>query len=187
MAGVDEAGRGPLAGPVVAAAVILIRKGPLTYLDDSKKVPPKRREFLFREIAKCALVGMGVVGEKEIDLLNILQATRLAMKKAVLALTRTPDHLLIDGPIQLDLPLPQKGIPQGDQKSAAIAAASIMAKVYRDAWMCHLDRLYPRYHFRQHKGYPTPGHLTTLRRFGASPVHRASFAPVEALLGEVRP
>lgn len=194
-AGVDEAGRGPLAGPVVAAAVILFRKSlrnrasresvpDFVHLDDSKKVLPPHREKLFREIACHGLVGIGVADENEIDQLNIFQATRLAMKRAVLGLSRTPEMLLIDGLLKLDLPLVQKRIVQGDQKSASIAAASIMAKVYRDAWMRHLDQMYPDYLFHKHKGYGTPEHLERIRRMGPSPVHRRSFAPVwEALVG----
>jgi len=178
IAGVDEAGRGPLAGPVVAAAVILVRKKELSGLNDSKKVIPKTRERLFREIARQAVVGVGVVDEKQIDALNIYQATRLAMKRAVLALNRTPDLLLIDGNMKLDLPLAQRAIVKGDQKSASIAAASIIAKVFRDAWMRHLDELYPQYGFKDHKGYPTPVHLACLEREGPSPVHRQSFSPV---------
>ena len=178
MAGVDEAGRGPLAGPVVAAAVILFRKTSLEGLNDSKKVASSRREKLFWHIARQALVGIGVVDEKRIDKINIYQATRLAMKQAVLALTRTPDFLLIDGKIKLDLPLPQKAIVRGDGQSASIAAASIMAKVYRDAWMNHLDALYPQYQFKKHKGYATAIHLAKLRQEGPSPVHRRTFAPV---------
>ncbi len=178
IAGIDEAGRGPLAGPVVAAAVILFRKNNLAHLNDSKKVTSKNRECLFRKIARQSLVGIGMVDEKQIDVLNIYQATRLAMKRAVLALSRTPDLLLIDGKIKLDLPLDQRAVVKGDEKSASIAAASIMAKVFRDAWMVHLDRLYPRYQFKQHKGYPTPAHLACLEREGPSPVHRRSFSPV---------
>jgi len=178
MAGVDEAGRGPLAGPVVAAAVIFFGKKNLSGLNDSKKVIPKTRERLFREIARQAVVGVGVVDERQIDALNIYQATRLAMKRAVLALNRTPDLLLIDGNMKLDLPLAQRAIVKGDQRSASIAAASIIAKVFRDAWMLHLDGLYPQYGFKEHKGYPTPVHLTCLQREGPSPVHRQSFSPV---------
>ncbi|HXV27528.1 MAG TPA: ribonuclease HII [bacterium] len=182
MAGIDEAGRGPLAGPVVAAAVIFFRKNNLSRLNDSKKLMPKTREFLFREIAAQAIVGIGTVDEKQIDEINIYQATRLAMKRAVLALSRTPDLLLIDGNIKLDLPLTQQAIVKGDQKSAAIAAASIIAKVFRDACMNQLDLLYPQYGFKDHKGYATPGHLTSLQKEGPSPVHRKSFAPVRDLL-----
>jgi len=185
IAGIDEAGRGPLAGPVVAAAVVLFKKTALEGLDDSKKVPPNRRFSLFREICRSGLVGVGVVDEEKIDAVNILQATRIAMKQAVLTLARTPDLLLIDGNIHLDLPLPQKPIVRGDGKSASIASASIVAKVYRDAWMTHLDHLYPQYLFRNHKGYPTPQHLKKLREVGPSPVHRKSFSPVQTLLQSV--
>lgn len=182
IAGVDEAGRGPLAGPVVAAAVVLIRKTSLDGLNDSKQVRPRVREKLFREISCHGLVGIGVVDERIIDEINIYQATRLAMKRAVLALPCTPDRLLVDGNLRLDLPLPQKAIIAGDQKSACIAAASIIAKVYRDAWMVHLDDLYPQYCFKDHKGYATPSHLERLRCEGPSPVHRKTFAPVCEML-----
>lgn len=180
-AGVDEVGRGPLAGPVVAAAVLFFRKFKLPGLNDSKLVAPALREKLFREIPKYGLIGIGVVSEAEIDEINIYQASRLAMKRAVLALTRTPDLLMIDGNTRLDLPLPQKTIVQGDRKSACIAAASIIAKVYRDAWMHYLDQLYPAYAFKDHKGYATPEHLEKLRGAGPSPVHRKSFLPVRRL------
>ncbi len=178
LAGVDEAGRGPLAGPVVAAAVIFLQKPSFKTLNDSKKLSPKTRETLFREIARISVVGIGVANEKTIDDINIYQASRLAMKRALLALNRTPDLVLIDGNMRLDIPLMQQAIIKGDQKSASIAAASIIAKVYRDAWMTYLDQLYPHYLFHQHKGYPTPLHLQKLRENGASPVHRRSFAPV---------
>ncbi len=185
-AGVDEAGRGPLAGPVVAAAVIFLRPSPLAFLNDSKQVPPPKREILFREICGCSLVGLGVVDEKQIDAINIYQATRLAMKRAVLALSRTPDFILVDGNMTLDLPLAQRAVVRGDEKSAAIAAASIIAKVFRDHWMFHLDRLYPAYQFKDHKGYATPLHLQKIRECGPSPVHRRSFSPISesALLCE---
>ncbi len=178
LAGIDEAGRGPLAGPVVAAAVILRRPVSLNGLDDSKKVSPRLREILFRQIVSQAWVGIGQVSESVIDVLNILQATRLAMREAVLALPRTPALLLIDGPIQLDLPVPQRGIVRGDGQSAAIAAASIVAKVYRDYRMRELDQLFPGYGFARHKGYPTPGHLRVLGIRGATSIHRRSFQPV---------
>lgn len=187
-AGVDEAGRGPLAGPVVAAAVILCRKSDFSYLNDSKKVTPRRREILYQEIVRHALIGIGVVDEKRIDEINIYQAGRLAMKQAVLDLPITPARLLIDGNLRLDLPIEQRSIIKGDQKSAAIAAASIVAKVYRDAWMNHLDEIYPDYGFKQHKGYGTPRHLDKIREKGPSEVHRKTFAPfsisTESLLYE---
>ncbi len=182
LAGIDEVGRGPLAGPVVAAAVIFFRFGPLHGLNDSKKLTAHTRENLFFPILQQALVGIGVASEEEIDRVNIYQASRLAMRKAVLALPHTPARLLVDGNMKLDLPLEQRPIVKGDQKSASIAAASIVAKVYRDAWMVHLDRIYPQYQFYKHKGYPTALHLKSLQACGPSPVHRRSFAPVAELL-----
>lgn len=188
LAGVDEAGRGPLAGPVVAAAVIFIRKTNLfeilAGLNDSKQLSAKRREVLFQVILEIALIGIGVVDEEEIDRLNIYQASRLAMKQAVLSLSRTPDLILIDGNAKIDLPLAQQTVVGGDGKSAVIAAASIVAKVYRDAWMRHLDTLYPEYDFKAHKGYPTPRHLKAIDTIGPSPVHRKSFSPVNSFFPE---
>ena len=178
MAGVDEAGRGPLAGPVVAAAVILLYPENLAGINDSKKLSASQREKLYTVIARSGIVGIGVADEKQIDEFNIFQATRLAMKRAVLNLPHTPASLLIDGPIHLDLALKQKGIIHGDQKSASIAAASIVAKVFRDHWMRKLHELYPAYAFHQHKGYGTADHMKALREKGPSPVHRLSFAPV---------
>src|SRR3989338_4102867 len=137
VAGVDESGRGPLAGPGVAAAVILFCKAPIEGLNDSKQLTADRRERLFWQIIRSALVGLGVVEEKIIDYINIYQASRLAMKQAVMALSHSPSYLLIDGPIHIDLPIAQLPIIEGDQKSASIAAASIVAKVYRDALMNH--------------------------------------------------
>jgi ribonuclease HII len=178
LAGVDEAGRGPLAGPVVAAAVILINPENLAGINDSKKLSAARREELYLRIARSGLVGIGVADEKQIDTLNIYQATRLAMKKAVLNLPHTPTALLLDGPMRLDLALEQKGIIHGDQKSACIAAGSIVAKVFRDHWMRKLHKHYPAYAFHNHKGYGTAEHLQALREKGPSAVHRYSFAPV---------
>jgi len=185
VAGVDEAGRGPLAGPVVAAAVILVDHEGLAGINDSKKLSAKRREELYLRIARSGIVGIGLADEKQIDELNIYQATRLAMKKAVLNLSHTPNALLIDGPMRVDLALEQKGIIQGDAKSASIAAASIVAKVFRDHWMRQLHEVYPDYAFHKHKGYGSTEHMKVLREKGPSPVHRYSFAPVreaEALL-----
>ena len=182
IAGVDEVGRGPLAGPVVAAAVILKSNHSLHSLNDSKQVSALRRQDLFWQILKSGLVGIGVVFESEIDSINIYQATRVAMKKAVLSLTRTPDQLLIDGNMKLDLPIAQKSIIKGDAKSASIAAASIIAKVYRDAWMEKMDDQYPDYGFKSHKGYPTPVHLQRLKEKGPVTIHRKSFAPVRELI-----
>ena len=178
LAGVDEAGRGPLAGPVVAAAVILVRPETLAGINDSKKLSAERREELYVRIARGAIVGIGFADEKQIDELNIYEATRLAMKKAVLNLSYTPASLLIDGPMRLDLALEQKGVIHGDGKSASIAAASIVAKVFRDHWMRKLHELYPAYGFHQHKGYGTAKHMQVLKEKGPSHVHRRSFAPV---------
>jgi ribonuclease HII len=178
LAGVDEAGRGPLAGPVVAAAVILVRPEILAGINDSKKVSAERREELYVRIARSSIVGIGFADEKQIDELNIYEATRLAMKKAVLNLSHTPARLLIDGPMRLDLELEQKGVIHGDGKSASIAAASIVAKVFRDHWMRKLHELYPVYGFHNHKGYGTAEHMLALKEKGPSSVHRYSFAPV---------
>jgi len=185
IAGIDEAGRGPLAGPVVAAAVILFRSHSLTHLNDSKKISSQNREVIYRELAKHALIGIGIVAEHQIDRLNIYQATRLAMKQAVLSLPRSPDRLLIDGTMKLDLPIRQEAIVKGDARSASIAAASIVAKVCRDAWMIRLDRDFPEYEFRFHKGYATKNHLKKISELGPSPFHRKSFAPVRGNLQKV--
>jgi len=185
MAGVDEAGRGPLAGPVVAAAVVLDSHANLEGLDDSKRVPPQSRKRLFGEIIRTGCVGIGVVYEGEIDSINIYQASRIAMKKAILTLADRPDILLVDGKMTIDLPIRQKAIVGGDRQSASIAAASIIAKVYRDAYMEYLDQCYPEYGFRRHKGYPTRKHLEKLFEIGPSQVHRKSFSPVQASLERV--
>lgn len=181
LAGIDEAGRGPLAGPVVAAAVIFRGSVRLEELNDSKKISAKLREKLFYQIISQSLVGVTKVSEEIIDQMNILQAVRLAMKEAVLVLPQTPEILLIDGPIKLDLPLSQISLIDGDAKSAHIAAASIVAKVFRDCCMEDLDRLYPDYGFARHKGYATNYHLKMLELKGASAVHRQSFRPVAEL------
>lgn len=187
VAGVDEAGRGPLAGPVVAAAVILVRSETLAGIDDSKKLSARRREELYIKIARSSIVGIGFADEQQIDELNIYEATRVAMKKAVLNLPHTPTRLLIDGPMRLDLEIEQKGIIHGDGKSASIAAASIVAKVFRDHWMRKLHDLYPVYGFHRHKGYGTAEHMRALKENGPSSVHRQSFAPVREATMMVRP
>lgn len=187
MAGVDEAGRGPLAGPVVAAAVILVRSETLAGINDSKKLSAQRREELYIKIARSSIVGIGFADEQQIDELNIYEATRVAMKKAVLNLPHTPTRLLIDGPMRLDLEIEQKGIIHGDGKSASIAAASIVAKVFRDHWMRKLHDLYPIYGFHKHKGYGTAEHMQALKENGPSFVHRQSFAPVREAAMIVRP
>ena len=179
IAGVDEAGRGPLAGPVVAGAVILKRFSFKATIDNSKKLSEKKRESAYREIFKKALVGIGIVDEKVIDKINIYQATRLAMKRAIRALGAVPEYILVDGNMRLDIPHPQKQIIGGDAKSISIAAASIIAKVTRDRIMCEYDLAYPSYGFKYHKGYPTARHKKALLRYGPSPIHRYSYAPVK--------
>ncbi|MCI9458624.1 MAG: ribonuclease HII [Oscillospiraceae bacterium] len=174
--GIDEAGRGPLAGPVFAAAVILPPGLIIEGLNDSKKLSEKKREELFDVIRRdAAAYGIGMADHKEIDRLNILQATFLAMKRAVEALSRTPDLLLVDGNRDPGLGIETMTIVKGDAKSASIAAASVLAKVSRDRFMLELDREYPAYQFAQHKGYPTKAHYQAIRENGISPVHRKTF------------
>lgn len=183
IAGVDEAGRGPLAGPVVVAAVVLNAAGPIAGLDDSKKLSRKRREELFPEIVKHAAAWAVVeVGPREIDSLNILQATMLGMKRAVEQLEPAPTLALIDGNRAPDLECEVHTIIQGDSLEPAISAASILAKVSRDRMMREWHNSYPQYHFDRHKGYPTAEHLELLSRHGPCPIHRRSFAPVRKLL-----
>ena len=182
-AGIDEAGRGPWAGPVVAAAVILPQDATLPGLNDSKKVLPKKREDLFQKINECALaVGVGIVGNNEIDSKNILQATLAAMSQALGVLKITPDLVLIDGNMCLPgISIRQRSIVAGDAKSAAIAAASIIAKVTRDRIMIEFAKQFPQYGFEKHKGYGTKEHQDALQNFGPCPIHRKSFEPVGRL------
>ncbi len=183
IAGVDEAGRGPLAGPVVAAAVILDDRHPIAGLNDSKKLSPRTRERLFDEIlakALCACIAEASV--EEIDRLNILQATLLAMRRAVEGLRLTPSQVLVDGNQVPLLSVPAEAIVQGDAKVQAISAASILAKVHRDRWCQVLHQAHPQYGFDGHKGYPTPAHLAALKLHGACSQHRRSFAPVREVL-----
>lgn len=176
IAGVDEVGRGPLAGPVVAAAVILKEDEVIPGVNDSKKLSEKKREFLYNEIKARALsVGVGVVDEKVIDEINILNATYLAMKMAVENLTIKPDFILLDAVSLSDLNIPQKPIVKGDCLSLSIAAASIIAKVERDRMICEYDKVYPLYGFSKHKGYGTKYHMDAIRNMGILPVHRKSF------------
>ncbi len=183
IAGVDEAGRGPLAGPVVAAAVVLPEGFDLSGVGDSKKLSEAARERAFERIRAGALsVGVGVVHAGEIDRLNILRATHLAMRLAVDALDPAPDAVFVDG-----LPVPGlhddcRSLVKGDARCASIAAASIIAKVTRDRLMCgEYHDLYPQYDFPRHKGYPTPEHLAALAEHGPCPIHRRSFGPVSQL------
>jgi ribonuclease HII len=184
VAGVDEAGRGPLAGPVVAAAVILDPARPIEGVNDSKLLTAAQRDRLEDAIRAHALAwALGRAEVEEIDRLNILQATLLAMQRAVAALDPAPRRALIDGDRCPLLGCPAQAIVKGDQKVAAIAAASVLAKVARDREMAALDILYPGYGLARHKGYPTRDHVEALRRLGATPVHRRSFHPVRAVLG----
>ena len=181
--GVDEAGRGPLAGPVVAAAVILDPARPIEGLNDSKKLSAKRREILVVEIRSKALAwAIAEASVEEIDRINILQASLLAMQRAVDALDIRPSQALIDGNRCPQLACPAQAIIGGDGLVASIAAASILAKTYRDAGMLELHATYPQYGFDRHMGYPTAAHLAALREHGVSPVHRRSYAPVAKLI-----
>ncbi|MGM0593929.1 MAG: ribonuclease HII [Pseudomonadota bacterium] len=183
VAGVDEVGRGPLVGAVVTAAVILDPDNPIEGLTDSKRISEKKRERLFPEIQQKALAwAIGRCEVEEIDQLNILQATMLAMQRAVAGLTPQPDYALIDGNRCPELPCPSEAVVKGDSSVAAISAASILAKVTRDREMVELDVRYPGYGIAAHKGYPTKAHLEALQRLGVTPVHRRSFGPVARLL-----
>lgn len=180
IAGIDEAGRGALCGPVVAAAVILPPGLAISGVDDSKKLSPKERELLFDLIMSQALsVGVGMGGPELIDSINILQATRYAMVAAVQHLSPQPDLLLIDGITTIDSPIPQKTIKKGDSLSLSIAAASIIAKVSRDRLMRELDILHPGYGFASHKGYGCSSHMEAIRLLGPTIVHRKTFAGVK--------
>ena len=181
--GVDEAGRGPLAGPVVAACVILSKNFDLTGIDDSKKISPKNRQKLYHRIINESLdVSIGIADEKEIDDLNILQATFLAMRRAIGNLKNKPGQLLIDGPHSDIKIIPTKNIVKGDSKSGSIAAASIIAKVYRDEIMNSYDVIFPMYDFKKNKGYGTKSHIDALHIHKASPIHRKTFKIVNSNL-----
>jgi ribonuclease HII len=185
--GVDEAGRGPLAGPVFAAAVILDASRGIEGLGDSKQITARQRELRAREIRACALAwAVASASVEEIDALNILQASLLAMRRAVEKLGVRPDEVLVDGLHCPRLDVPVKAIVNGDATVAVISAASILAKVARDDEMRDLHRRHPEYGFDRHKGYPTPSHLAALQAHGVSVVHRRSFAPVRALLASGR-
>ena len=183
LAGVDEAGRGPLAGPVVAAAVILDELHPIKGLNDSKKLSAKQRERLYDEIrAKALCCSIAQASVEEIDALNILQATMLAMKRAVEGLRLKPAKVLVDGNRLPTLDMLAEAIVKGDATVPAISAASILAKVTRDRWCAELDAQHPEYGFASHKGYGTAEHLAALQTHGACPQHRKTFAPVTAVL-----
>ena len=183
VAGVDEAGRGPLAGPVVAAAVIFDDQNPIAGLADSKKLSAARREWLFDEIrAKALCCSIAQASVEEIERLNILQATLLAMKRAVEGLRLTPKKVLVDGNRLPVLSMMAEAIVQGDALVPAISAASILAKVHRDRWCATMDLAYPQYGFSKHKGYGTAQHLAALQLHGACPEHRKTFRPVAEVL-----
>lgn len=183
VAGVDEVGRGPLAGPVVTAAVILDPERPIEGLNDSKKLTERKRQQLAELIRERALAwSLGRAEVAEIDQLNILQATLLAMQRAVAGLSIQPEQILIDGPHCPVMPCPVQGIIGGDALVPAISAASILAKVARDAELVELDKRYPEYGFAQHKGYPTAAHLAAIERFGILSIHRRSFKPIKKLI-----
>ena len=190
IAGIDEVGRGPLAGPVVAACIVLPEGFDLTGINDSKKLTERQRERADERIRRDALaLALGVVGPDEIDRINILRATHQAMRLAFLALSPVPDYVLIDGLPVRDFPCPmQQAIIKGDSHSASIAAASIVAKVARDNLMRQYDAVYPEYGFAGHKGYGAATHLAALRQHGPCPIHRRSFAPVAASIrGDLPP
>ncbi|MBW2368000.1 MAG: ribonuclease HII [Deltaproteobacteria bacterium] len=180
IAGIDEAGRGPLAGPVVAAAVVLPASFSVSGVTDSKKLSAKKRAVLFEAIRNHADdIGVGIVGAQEIDRINILQASLLAMVKAVENLSIVPDYLLVDGIFKIDADLPQAAIIKGDARSISVAAASIVAKETRDDLMRRFDQQYPQYNFARHKGYPTQAHREAIQAFGCCPIHRKSFKGVK--------
>lgn len=178
-AGVDEAGRGPLAGPVVAAAVILPKECEINGLNDSKKLSHQKREILYHQIKAVAVsIGVGIIEPDEIDRINILRAALLAMEIAVKKLNPKPDFLLIDGNIRTSLLIPQQAVIGGDSTCNSIAAASIIAKVMRDLIMDNYHSIHPEYNFKKHKGYPTKEHFEALRKFGPCPIHRKTFKGV---------
>jgi len=182
IAGVDEAGRGPLAGPVVAAAVILKKGATFKYVNDSKQLTEKQRELALIEIKENALaIGIGICSVDEIDLINIYRASREAMISAIRQLKNKPDFLLIDAmPMEIDIPL--LSIIKGDTLSVSIAAASIVAKTTRDGYMMEMDKIFPEYGFKNHKGYGTKEHLEAIKTYGITPIHRKTYEPIKSLL-----
>ncbi len=179
IAGVDEAGRGPLAGPVVAAACILPPNCSIADINDSKQIPPSKRQRIYLELLNCKglIYAIGIASHEEIDTHNIYRATQIAMRRAVEALTHQPDYLLVDGMPLPDLPMPHEKIIKGDMLSLSIAAASIIAKETRDAMMVAFHEQWPHYGFAKHKGYGTAEHLSAIEQHGPCPIHRRSFAP----------
>ncbi len=179
IAGVDEVGRGPLVGPVVTACVILPEKFDLPHLTDSKKLTERRREILYKEIQEQALgIGIGIVDNEEIDRINILNATKKAMKMAINNCKVKPEHVLIDA-VKLDIDIPTTSIIKGDLKSITISAASVIAKLTRDHMLYELDEKYPMYDFKHNKGYPTKKHIEAIKEYGIIKEHRRSYSPVK--------
>lgn len=184
--GVDEAGRGPLVGPVVAACCVLPSDFKLDGLTDSKKLSEKKRNIFFDYIKEHAVTyGIGIVEPDIIDEINILQASKLAMVKAIDACHMKPDYLIIDGNQKIKYELPMQAIVKGDSKSISIAAASVLAKVTRDKMLYELDEKYPMYGFKNHKGYPTKQHLLALKEYGLIEGYRKSYGPVKEILGQI--
>lgn len=188
IAGVDEVGRGPLNGPVVACCAILNSNLNLDDITDSKKISEKKREKIFDYLVSNVIYGIGEATPKEIDEINILNATKLAMKRAIDEVKKQTniDYLLIDGNMKFDLDIPYKSIVKGDLKSASISVASIIAKVTRDKMMVELDKLYPEYGYKLHKGYPTKKHIEALKKYGLIDGYRLSYGPVKEILNENR-
>lgn len=184
IAGVDEAGRGPLAGPVVAGAVVFLKPPDILEIDDSKKISSAKRKKIFNYLvsSKDVAIGFGVISEDVIDATNILEASFEAMRKALFSLPLKPDHVIVDGYSIPQLKISQRGVIGGDKQSLSIAAASIVAKVIRDDMMNKFDEQYPGYGFSQHKGYGTKAHMESLRRLGPCKIHRKSFRPVTIAL-----
>ena len=184
IAGIDEVGRGPLAGPVVAAAVILPKNCKIKGLNDSKKIPKKKHEEIFQAVKDNALaIGIGIMDNQVIDQVNIYEATKLAMKEAISQLESQPEHLLIDA-MKLDLPISQTSIIKGDANSLSIAAASIVAKVTRDKIMANYDEEFPGYDFAQNAGYGTAKHQEGIEKHGVTPIHRTSFEPIKTIVSK---
>ena len=184
IAGVDEVGRGPLIGPVVAAAVILPKNYKLEGLTDSKKLSEKKRDAFYKIIKRDAIgIGIGIIDEEKIDEVNIYEATKLAMKDAISKLKIKPEHVLIDA-MPLDIDIPTTSIIKGDAKSESIAAASVIAKVTRDSMMYELDKKYPMYGFGNHKGYPTKKHIEAIYEYGLIPGYRKTYSPIKDIVKE---